>query len=83
MTIETDDHDPHGDETVWLGNKAVGNTTSGCYSYHLGKSLAFAYVPPLLSVPGTEVQVELLGEMHTATVLAGPPVLTHTARAKK
>lgn len=83
MTIDTDDHDPHGDETVWLGNKAVGNTTSGCYSYHLGKSLAFAYVPPLLSVPGTEVQVELLGEMHTGTVLAGPPVLTHTARAKK
>ncbi|KAK3887374.1 hypothetical protein Pcinc_008492 [Petrolisthes cinctipes] len=82
VKINSEHVDPHGDETVWLGGKVVGNTTSGCFSYHLGQPLAFAYLPPLLSVPGTQVQVEMLGELCEATVLPAPPVLTHTARAK-
>nr|XP_053643957.1 dimethylglycine dehydrogenase, mitochondrial-like [Cherax quadricarinatus] len=82
VKIDSTDVDPHGDETVWLCGKVVGNVTSGCFSYHLGQSLAYVYLPPLLTVPGTQVQVEVLGELHSASVLAGPPVLTHTARAK-
>lgn len=82
VKIASTDVDPHGDETVWLCGKVVGNVTSGCFSYHLGQSLAYVYLPPLLTVPGTQVQVEVLGELHSASVLAGPPVLTHTARAK-
>ena len=35
----------------------VGNTTSGCFSYHLNKSLAMAYLHPLVAVPGCEVEV--------------------------
>lgn len=82
MVIEADDHDPHGDETLWSCGKVIGNTTSGCFSYHLGKPLAFAYVPPVMALPGSTVQVELLGNLHDATVLPGPPVPTHTERAK-
>ncbi|XP_071520063.1 dimethylglycine dehydrogenase, mitochondrial-like [Panulirus ornatus] len=82
VKIDSPDVDPQGDETIWLGGKVVGNTTSGCFSYHLGQPLAFAYLPALMAVPGAQVEVELLGDLHNATVLAAPPVPTHTERAR-
>ncbi|XP_076063231.1 dimethylglycine dehydrogenase, mitochondrial-like isoform X2 [Oratosquilla oratoria] len=80
IAIDSPDVEPLGNETIWIGNKVVGNTTSGCFSHHLGQPLAFAYVPPLYTTPGTSIQVELLGEHRPARVLEGPPVLTHPAR---
>merc|ERR550519_3039948 len=29
VTMQTDDVDPEGNETIWLNDKVVGNTTSG------------------------------------------------------
>jgi len=60
----------------------VGNTTSGCFSPALGKGLAFCYIPSFLDVPGTELEVEMLGKKNKARVLAGPPVLTQPVREK-
>jgi dimethylglycine dehydrogenase len=60
----------------------VGNTTSGCYSPVLGKGLAFAYIPAFLDVPGTEVEVEIMGQKRLAKVLEGPPALTQPARER-
>ncbi|CAL4094145.1 unnamed protein product, partial [Meganyctiphanes norvegica] len=74
---------PRGNETVHMANKVVGNTTSGGYSYYLGKPLAFMYLPPLLTTPGTTVQVELMNELYNAKVLPGPPMETALARNKK
>lgn len=82
VKVDTQDVDPIGDESVWLCGKQVGFTTSGCFSHHLQQSLAFVYLPAYLAVPGNQAQVELLGDLHTATVLDGPPVLPHTARGK-
>ncbi|XP_045124793.1 dimethylglycine dehydrogenase, mitochondrial-like isoform X1 [Portunus trituberculatus] len=82
LKVDSEDVDPHGDETVWLCGKVVGNTTSGCFSHHLRQPIAFAYLPPFLALPGCEVQIELLGNLCPATVLPGPPVLPHTARGK-
>jgi dimethylglycine dehydrogenase len=62
--------------------QVVGNTTSGAYGYNVGKSIAFAYLPPHLTDVGTQVQVELLGERCKATVQKGPPLLIEPARAK-
>ena len=53
LEVDVGNVDPEGNETVWLCNNAVGNTTSGCYSPALGKGLAFAYIPALADVPGT------------------------------
>ncbi|XP_037074921.1 LOW QUALITY PROTEIN: dimethylglycine dehydrogenase, mitochondrial-like [Pollicipes pollicipes] len=80
LSIDSDNVDPIGDETVYLHDKVVGNTTSGCYSHNTGQTLAMAYVPPYLAVAGTEVQVALLGERRPAVVLPGPPLLTQPAR---
>ena len=63
--------------------QVIGNCTSGCYSPTLGKGLVFAYIPSMCDVPGTEVQVEVMGELRKAKVLDGPPVLTQPARDAK
>ncbi len=60
--------------------QVIGNTTSGCYSPALGKGLAFAYVPAMCSVPGSELDIEVMGIKRPARVLEGPPVLTQPQR---
>ena len=46
----------------------------------MGKGLAFAYIPAMCDIPGTEIQVEVMGELRNAKVLEGPPVLTQPMR---
>jgi hypothetical protein len=44
--------------------------------------LAFGYIPAFLDVPGTEVEVEMMGQKRKATVRDGPPVQTQPIREK-
>ncbi|XP_038621412.1 dimethylglycine dehydrogenase, mitochondrial [Tachyglossus aculeatus] len=80
LTLETDNVDPEGNESVWHDGKVVGNTTSGTYSYSVQKSLAFAYVPVELSKVGQKVEVELLGKNYPAVIIREPLVLTEPTR---
>jgi dimethylglycine dehydrogenase len=57
---------------VFYGADNVGLTTSGVWSHTLKKSVALAYIKTPLAQPGTQVQVEILGHMRTATVHAEP-----------
>ncbi|XP_078718033.1 LOW QUALITY PROTEIN: dimethylglycine dehydrogenase, mitochondrial [Lampetra fluviatilis] len=82
LTLDTDDVDPEGNESVWCNGKVVGNTTSGAYSYTAGHSVAFAYVPVELSLVGQHVEVELLGKNYPATVVKEPLVLTQPTRQR-
>lgn len=82
LTLETEDVDPEGNESIWYKGKVVGNTTSGSYSYGIQKSLAFAYVPVELSEVGQQVEVELLGKNYPATIIQEPLVLTEPARTR-
>jgi dimethylglycine dehydrogenase len=74
--------DPNGNETVWFGDRVVGNTTSGAYGPTVGRSLAFAYLPTELTLPGTEVHIELIGQRRLAVVEPGPSVMVESARTK-
>ncbi|CAH2297270.1 dimethylglycine dehydrogenase, mitochondrial [Pelobates cultripes] len=80
LTMETENVDPEGNESVWYHGKVIGNTTSGTYSYSTSKSLAFAYVPTRLSTVGQKVEVELLGKNYPAIVIQEPLVLTEPTR---
>ncbi|XP_042305033.1 dimethylglycine dehydrogenase, mitochondrial [Sceloporus undulatus] len=82
LTLETDNVDPEGNESVWYNNKVIGNTTSGCYSYSTQQSLAFAYVPVELSKVGQKMEVELLGEKYPATIIQEPLVMTEPTRMR-
>jgi len=70
----------HGDDLV-LGSEpvyspgeatAVGYVTSAAYSYTLGLSLAYAWLPVGLAAPGSEVEVGWFGSRYRAVVSAEP-----------
>ncbi|CAH1789183.1 unnamed protein product [Owenia fusiformis] len=83
LIVDTKDVDPEGNESIWHGDKVVGMTTSGCYSYCINKSIAYGYVPVELSQVGNTLEVDLLGEKCTATVESGPPMLVEIARNRQ
>lgn len=82
LAVDAPDVDPEGNETVWCSDKVVGYTTSGSYGVQAEESLAMAYVPMFLAIPGSEVQVELLGKLCSATVLPLAPVPVQVKRRK-
>ncbi|XP_034403046.1 dimethylglycine dehydrogenase, mitochondrial [Cyclopterus lumpus] len=82
ITLDTDDIDPEGNETIWHNGKVVGNTTSGAYSYSSQQSLAFAYLPVELCSVGQKLSVELLGRKYRAMVIQEPLALTEPTRTR-
>jgi len=56
-----------GNEPVWSGDRAVGYVTSAAYGYSVGKSIAYAWIPPGLSGEGERVEIQYFGERHGAT----------------
>ncbi len=69
LEVDADGADCVGSETVYLGGKRVGQISSGGYGHGVQKSLAFAYVKPEASAPGTELEVHVLADMRKARVL--------------
>ncbi|MBB5516451.1 dimethylglycine dehydrogenase [Rubricella aquisinus] len=53
--------------------RVVGWVTSGGYGHRVQASLAQGYVPTDLAAGGTEMQVEILGHRHDATIAVEPP----------
>jgi dimethylglycine dehydrogenase len=70
--VEATDSDVHGGEPIFLGDQCIGITTSGGYGHFTQKSLGFGYVDPVNSIPGTALDIDLLGERCRATVLKDP-----------
>jgi dimethylglycine dehydrogenase len=70
LEVDVSDSDVRGGDAVFADGKVVGVTTSGGYGHTVQKSLAFAYVPPELTAPGTVLEIKVLGEMCRARVLA-------------
>jgi dimethylglycine dehydrogenase len=62
---------PYG-SSVYAGEDLAGMTTSGVWSHSLQKSVALAYVRRDLAVPGTALQIEILGLRRAATVHREP-----------
>ncbi len=58
--------------TVWHGGERVGLVTSGGYGHRIEKSIALSHIRTDLAVPGTELEVEILGERRRAVVADGP-----------
>ncbi len=67
---------------VHRGKEVVGLVTSGGYGYRLRKSIALAYVRTDLAQPGTELEVEVLGERRPALVGCEPLYDPQNARLR-
>ena len=73
LQVDASNADCLGGEPVYSGNKVVGVTTSGSFGHRIQKSLAFAYVAPQFTEVGTKIEIEILEERRTATVLDPDP----------
>jgi dimethylglycine dehydrogenase len=73
LAIETEGASSILHEAVYREGKLVGHITSGGYAYTLGHDFAFALLPVALGLPGTELEVPLLGEMRKARVIEESP----------
>jgi glycine cleavage system aminomethyltransferase T len=72
--LKVDDADsiPYTGEPVLDGDDVVAYVMSGGYGPTVGASIAFAYLPAALALPGKRLAIELLGELVGATVVDDP-----------
>jgi 4-methylaminobutanoate oxidase (formaldehyde-forming) len=61
-----------GNEPVRVGGAIAGRVTSGGYGYTVGRSIAYAYLPPEHAEPGTAVAVEIFGRWIEGEVAREP-----------
>ncbi len=72
LIVEADDADASAVSVVYRGRELAGLVTSGGYGYRLKRSIALAYLRCDLAVPGTELEVEILGDRRRAVVAREP-----------
>jgi dimethylglycine dehydrogenase len=68
LLVDAADADAAAVSIVYDGDTMVGLVTSGGYGYRMRQSIALAYVRTDLAVPGTVLEVEILGERRRAVV---------------
>jgi glycine cleavage system aminomethyltransferase T/glycine/D-amino acid oxidase-like deaminating enzyme len=61
-----------GNEPVRVGGEVAGRVTTAGYGYAVGRSIAYAYLPPEHADQGTPVDVEIFGERVAGEVAAEP-----------
>ena len=61
-----------GNEPVRVAGEVVGRITTGGYGYTVGRSIAYAYLPPEHAEPGTAVDVEIFGARIEGEVVREP-----------
>jgi dimethylglycine dehydrogenase len=70
IAIDADTADATGGEPIFdMDGRSAGKVTSGAYGYHVGMSLALAYLRPDIA-DESALQVMVLGRPHAARVLA-------------
>lgn len=74
MIVDAGDCDAPYMSTVWHNGQVVGETTSGAWGHRVGASIALGMIRSDLAVPGTEVQINIFGELCTATVQEDRPL---------
>jgi dimethylglycine dehydrogenase len=72
MEVSDADTEVIGYESIIKDGTAVGYVTSGAYGHCIDKSLAAGYVPTALARDGERFEIDMLGEIRTATVRLEP-----------
>ena len=55
-----------------MDGEIVGRVTTGGYGYTIGRSVAFAYLPPERAEPGAAVELDIFGEWVGGEVVKEP-----------
>ena len=70
------------DEAILKDGSAIGYISSGGYAHHVGKSMAMGYVSTEHAAPGTQMEVEIIGEFYPAVVQGQPLYDPHGDRMR-
>ena len=73
LRVETDGASTLIHEGVYHEGKLIGRVTSGTYGWTLGHDVALAILPVELAVPGTELEIPVLGQRRKARVIPESP----------
>ncbi|MBD0866220.1 MAG: aminomethyl transferase family protein [Rhodobacteraceae bacterium] len=75
VTLKIDaTHAPaHGGASLTHGHRIVGTITSGNWGHRVGMNLAHAFVTPELAAEGTEMHLDMCGDLVTTIVIAPSP----------
>ena len=69
-------------ESVYHQGRLVGRVTSGGFAHTLGHDVALALLPADLTVPATELEVNILGKKHEARVIPDSPYDPEARRSR-
>ncbi|MEM7178751.1 MAG: FAD-dependent oxidoreductase, partial [Pseudomonadota bacterium] len=64
--------DGNGGEAVRANGSQIGSVSSIAYGPRTGKLTAFAYIAPEHAIPGTDLEVVIMGEARAARVIIDP-----------
>ncbi|MBF9050782.1 FAD-dependent oxidoreductase [Roseobacter sp. HKCCD9010] len=73
LALDSRDAPAHGGASVMKDGVVVGTVTSGGWGYRVAQNLAYAFLDPAFAEPGTQLHVDVLGQMITAQVIAVGP----------
>ncbi|NNE86753.1 MAG: FAD-dependent oxidoreductase [Silicimonas sp.] len=73
LRVDGDVAPAHGGASVMRGGDVVGTVTSGDWGHRVGMNLAYAFVEPGLAEPGTKAEIDIIGQMVPAEVIASGP----------
>lgn len=80
--IHTTKAPAHAGGSMMKDGKVVGTVTSGDWGYRVDMNLAYAFVNPEFAAVGTALELDLCGEMVTATVIEFSPYDPEYARIR-
>ena len=63
------DADARGSEGIYKNCELIGRATSGGFGFRVNKSLALGMVLSNYAIEGAELEIEILGQRHRATVI--------------
>jgi dimethylglycine dehydrogenase len=72
FVVDAKDADVVAYEPIFVDGEVVGFCTSGGYAHHSQKSVALGFLPVDLIEEGRAVEIEILGEMRPAHLIATP-----------
>ena len=63
----------HGGASVLSRGEVAGTVTSGEWGHRVSMNLAYAFVKPELAMPGTRLEVDIIGVRTKAEVINASP----------
>lgn len=69
--VDVENVDAYSGEPIYCDGELAGYVTSGGFGYRVDKSLALGYLSPEFHKPGNNFEVEILGDMRKAEMIAG------------